>query len=58
MIPLGKPSLGAAEEAQVLEVLRSGRLTRGPKVEAFELYPDLSEADARRVATTLREVMA
>jgi dTDP-4-amino-4,6-dideoxygalactose transaminase len=36
VIPLGKPSLGAAEEALVLDVLRSGRLTRGPMVEAFE----------------------
>lgn len=35
-IPVSRPWLGAAEEAQVLEVLRSGWLTRGPKVGEFE----------------------
>jgi perosamine synthetase len=35
-IPLAKPVLGAAEEAAVLEVLRSGQLSLGPRVPAFE----------------------
>jgi dTDP-4-amino-4,6-dideoxygalactose transaminase len=35
-LPLARPSLGPAEEAQVLEVLRSGWLTRGPKVAELE----------------------
>jgi dTDP-4-amino-4,6-dideoxygalactose transaminase len=35
-IPLARPSLGAAEEAEVLAAMRSGWLTRGPRVEAFE----------------------
>jgi perosamine synthetase len=36
LIPLARPVLGAAEEAAVLEVLRSGQLSLGPKVAAFE----------------------
>jgi len=35
-IPLAKPVLGAAEEAAVIEVLRSGQLSLGPRVPAFE----------------------
>jgi perosamine synthetase len=35
-IPLARPVLGAAEEAAVLEVLRSGQLSLGPRVPAFE----------------------
>src|ERR687889_2137312 len=36
MIPLARPVLGEAEEAAVLEVLRSGHLSLGPRVPAFE----------------------
>ncbi len=36
MIPLAKPVIGAREEELVLEVLRSGQLSLGPKVPAFE----------------------
>jgi perosamine synthetase len=36
VIPLAKPVLGAEEEAAVLEVLRSGQLSLGPRVPAFE----------------------
>ena len=36
MIPLARPVLGAAEEEAVLEVLRSGQLSLGPRVPAFE----------------------
>jgi perosamine synthetase len=35
-VALSRPLLGAAEEAAVLRVLRSGRLTQGPEVAAFE----------------------
>jgi dTDP-4-amino-4,6-dideoxygalactose transaminase len=42
-IPLGKPVIGEAEERAVLEVLRSGQLSLGPHVPAFE------QAFARRV---------
>jgi perosamine synthetase len=35
-IPLAQPWLGAAEEQAVLEVLRSGRLSLGPRVGEFE----------------------
>jgi len=35
-LPFHRPDLGAAEEAAVLEVLRSGWLTRGPRTEEFE----------------------
>src|SRR5437764_3297491 len=35
-IPLAGPLLGPEEEARVLEVLRSGRLSLGPRVEEFE----------------------
>jgi perosamine synthetase len=35
-IPLARPSLGAAEERAVLDVLRSGALSLGPRVGEFE----------------------
>ncbi len=35
-IPLARPVLGDAEEAAVVEVLRSGQLSLGPRVPAFE----------------------
>jgi perosamine synthetase len=35
-IPLARPVLGAREEERVLEVLRSGRLSLGPRVPEFE----------------------
>jgi len=35
-IPLAKPVLGEAEEQAVLEVLRSGQLSLGPRVTVFE----------------------
>jgi len=35
-IPLAQPVLGAEEEQRVLEVLRSGQLSLGPRVGAFE----------------------
>jgi perosamine synthetase len=35
-IPLARPALGAAEEARVLEVMRSGRLSLGPVLREFE----------------------
>ena len=48
MIPLAQPVLGAAEEEAVLEVLRSGQLSLGPRVPAFE------EPFARVVGATAR----
>jgi perosamine synthetase len=36
MIPISRPDIGPAEEAAVLEVLRSGMLAMGPKTKAFE----------------------
>ena len=36
VIPLAQPVLGAEEEAAVIEVLRSGQLSLGPRVPAFE----------------------
>jgi perosamine synthetase len=35
-IPLARPLLGPREEQMVIEVLRSGRLSLGPRLEAFE----------------------
>jgi perosamine synthetase len=37
IVPLARPVLGAAEEEAVVEVLRSGQLSLGPRVPAFEL---------------------
>src|ERR1017187_7615100 len=36
VIPLAKPVLGEAEERAVIEVLRSGQLSLGPKLAEFE----------------------
>jgi perosamine synthetase len=36
VIPLARPVIGPEEEAAVLEVLRSGQLSLGPRVPAFE----------------------
>jgi perosamine synthetase len=36
VIPLAQPVLGPEEEAAVIEVLRSGQLSLGPRVSAFE----------------------
>jgi perosamine synthetase len=36
VIPIAKPVIGRAEEEAVLEVLRSGHLSLGPRVPAFE----------------------
>ena len=36
MIPIARPILGEEELAAVREVLASGMLAHGPKVEAFE----------------------
>jgi perosamine synthetase len=36
VVPLAKPVLGPEEEAAVIEVLRSGQLSLGPRVPAFE----------------------
>jgi perosamine synthetase len=36
VIPLARPVLGEAEERAVIEVLRSGQLSLGPRVPAFE----------------------
>jgi perosamine synthetase len=43
VIPLARPVIGAAEEQAVLDVLRSGQLSLGPRLPAFE------EAFARRI---------
>jgi perosamine synthetase len=43
VIPLARPVIGEREEQAVLEVLRSGQLSLGPRVAAFE------EAFARRI---------
>jgi perosamine synthetase len=36
VIPLARPSIGPSEEAEVLATLRSGRLSLGPRLTAFE----------------------
>ena len=48
-IPLARPVLGEAEERAVIEVLRSGQLSLGPRVPAFE------EAFAARVGAPPRQ---
>jgi perosamine synthetase len=46
LIPLAQPVLGRAEEEKVLEVLRSGRLSLGPMLPAFEAaFADRVAAD-------------
>jgi perosamine synthetase len=56
MIPVSRPSFGAAEEAGVVEVLRSGWVTQGPKVAEFEAkfaeYVGASHAVAVSSCTT------
>ncbi len=51
-IPLARPTLGAEEERAVLEVLRSGVLSLGPRVDAFE------QAFARRVGAPLASAVS
>jgi len=53
VIPLAKPALGAREEELVLEVLRSGRLSLGPRLRAFErMFADaLGVANASAVSS-------
>src|SRR5436190_16686709 len=52
-IPLARPELGEREEALVLEVVRSGRLSLGPKLEQFErdFASWLGDADAVAVSS-------
>ena len=38
-ISIARPELGPAEEAAVLEVMRSGALAQGTQVKAFEQHP-------------------
>ncbi len=51
-IPLARPTLGAAEERAVLEVLRSGQLSLGPKLAQFE------RAFAKRVGAPLASAVS
>ena len=51
-IPLARPVLGDAEEQAVLEVLRSGQLSLGPRVPAFE------EAFAARVGAAFASAVS
>jgi perosamine synthetase len=53
MIPLARPWLGAREEELVLDVLRSGRLSLGPRLGEFErLFADsLGVANASAVSS-------
>lgn len=55
-IPVAKPYLGAEEEAAVLEALRSGWISQGPKVAEFEkrfaAYAGAAEAVAVSSCTT------
>src|SRR5438477_13203969 len=50
-IRLGRPAVGAEEEEAALRVLRSGRLTQGPEVAAFE--EELAAACKRRWAVAV-----
>ncbi len=51
-IPLAKPVIGEREEQLVLEVLRSGRLSLGPRLEEFE------RAFAQRVGAPLASAVS
>jgi len=51
-IPLARPVLGEAEERAVVEVLRSGQLSLGPRVPAFE------DAFARRLGAAHASAVA
>jgi perosamine synthetase len=52
-IPLARPLLGEAEEEAVLDVLRSGQLSLGPRVAAFEaaFAPRVGAAHASAVSS-------
>jgi perosamine synthetase len=52
-IPLARPVLGEAEEQAVLDVLRSGQLSLGPRVAAFEaaFAPRVGAAHASAVSS-------
>jgi perosamine synthetase len=52
LIPLARAVLGPEEEAAVIEVLRSGQLSLGPRVPAFE------DAFARRVGASYASAVA
>ena len=52
VIPLARPVLGEAEERAVIEVLRSGRLSLGPRLEEFE------RRFARRVGAPLASAVS
>ena len=54
-IPLARPVLGEAEERAVVEVLRSGQLSLGPRVPAFEQRVRRAR---RRAATRARSAAA
>ena len=51
-IPLARPDVGEEELAAVAEVLASGQLTTGPKVEAFELALTRAVGTAEAVAVS------
>ncbi|UCC72976.1 MAG: DegT/DnrJ/EryC1/StrS aminotransferase family protein, partial [Gemmatimonadota bacterium] len=51
-IPLSRPDIGDAERAAVLEVLDSGRLSLGPRLEAFEEALALSAGTRYAVAAS------
>ena len=52
MIPIIKPVFGAEEEAAVIEALRSGWVTQGPRVAAFEVALAAAVGSAQCVAVT------
>ena len=52
VVPLARPVIGPEEEQAVLDVLRSGQLSLGPRLPAFE------EAFAAGVPLTRREAVA
>lgn len=51
-IPVARTHVGADEESAVIEVLRSGRLAQGPRVEAFEGALADRSGTAHAVATS------